>query len=489
MASTEARQSGVAPGQRLTEAKALCSDLILRECDDILYTNAQKQLIQNLIHCSPKVASAGLGEFSLDASGLSHIGGETKFGHNILKVCARNGFLDAHIGVADTIFAALVASRLKSKKIFSVPAGQDAQFLAPLSINHLALEPEIKEVLISLGIKSMGQLAQLPVDSLVERFGEAGKTAHNLVCGLDLRYPTTPELPKRFECSIDLGGAISSLNETIFALKSMLDRLTTEIKLAGLWVEELTVSFFNEDDLLSNRSLGLIRPSNQAKFLLEVIRLSLEAEPLAREFTSIKLCISRFSQELWQQNQIDNSVISATASERTLSTPLILLLQRFLTRLGGDNTVKPVPSDHYSFEDAGVWAPVVKESYEEAILPIDSNYLLTGGAYATGIASDPVLRKCTNTTQVIVELKDSVPSAINYQREWYRVKHITVPEYLSSHWWDNATAKTYYRVLMEPTRKERNDRSNTLLMHRTSLLALLAYDQKGNIWCIEGLYD
>jgi nucleotidyltransferase/DNA polymerase involved in DNA repair len=516
MCSKEANKKGVAPGQRLTEAKALCSDLILRECDDVLYTNVQKQLTQDLISCSPKVASQHPGEFSLDASGLLHIGGEIKFCHGVLKVCAKAGFPDAHIGIADTTFAAMVASRLKNKKMFAIPRGQDAQFLAPLSIVHLGVEPEVEETLINLGVKSLGQLAQLPVDSLIERFGEAGKLAHDLVRGWDLRYPTIPEAPKRFECSIDMGGAISSLNETIFALKSILDRLTAELKRDGLWAEELIVSFFNEDDLLSERSLKFIRSSNQAKFLLEVIRLSLEAEPLLREFTKITLCISRFSSELWEQNQIDDLAISTVSSERKLSPPLILLLQRFLTRLGEHKAVKPVPSDHYDFEDAGVWVPLVKESYSDAVIPIDNDYLLAGRASTISMleASGPVLRKCTGITQVIVELKDAVPSAINYQTKWYRVRHITTPEYLSSNWWDNAATKTYYKVLVEPASRgavcsaqmragtpalpvensesehfDTNYRRGAPPVRLPFLFMLLVHDQTRNAWFIEGLYD
>jgi protein ImuB len=480
MCSEEATHKGVRPGQRLSEAKAVCPNLILRECDDILYANAQKQLVQDLIGCSPRVASEEIGEFSLDASGLIHIGGETTFCHNVLKLCARAGFPDAHIGIADSTFAAMVASRLRRKKLYVVPKGQDSKFLAPLSIIHLELAPEVQETLIHLGVKSMGQLAQLPVDSLVERFGETGKLTHDLARGVDLRYPTTPEAPKRFEYSIDMGGAISSLNDTMFALKSMLDRMATELERDGLWVDELTVSFFNEDDLLSERPVRLIRSSTQPKFLLEVIRLSLEADPLVREFTKIKLVVSRFSTALWEQSQIDTPDISS--SEKNLSTPLVLLLQRFLTRLGEHKAVKPIPSDHYNLENAGVWIPVAQTSSagttpKDAVIPIDIDYLQN--ITSSMEASDLVLRKCNNT-QVIVELEDSTPSAVHFQKQWYRIKDITTPEYLSGDWWDSNSAKTYYKVLAEPAGK--------VSINATALM-LLSHDEHNNGWFVEGLYD
>jgi len=373
-----------------------------------------------------------------------------------------------------------------------VPKGQDSKFLAPLSIIHLELEPQLQDTLVHLGVKSIGQLASLPVDSLVERFGDTGKSIHDLARGIDLRYPTLPEVPKRFEYSIDMGGAISSLNDTMFALKSILDRLANELEREGLWVDELTASFFNEDELISQRPLRLIRSSSQAKFLLEVVRLSLEADPLMREFTKIKLFVSRFSAQTWEQGQIDSPEISSP--EKNISAPLVLLLQRFLSRLGEHKAVKPIPSDHYNFEDAAVWVPVVQEgaqSQKSAIIPIDIDYLINNAP--TMASTDLVLRKCTDNIQIIVELENSTPSAVNYQRQWYRIRHITTPEYLSGEWWGSNSAKTYYKVLAEPATRSSavsvSDSKDDLALSDITSLMLLSYDQYNDSWFLEGLYD
>src|SRR5580700_10476827 len=53
MCSAQAAKSGVYPGMRLTEAQAECSNLSWRECDDKLYGQAQQQLINELVACSP----------------------------------------------------------------------------------------------------------------------------------------------------------------------------------------------------------------------------------------------------------------------------------------------------------------------------------------------------------------------------------------------------------------------------------------------------
>ena len=47
--STQAAQKNVAPGMKLSEARAVCADVVWREWDDRLYQEAQKNLIQQLI--------------------------------------------------------------------------------------------------------------------------------------------------------------------------------------------------------------------------------------------------------------------------------------------------------------------------------------------------------------------------------------------------------------------------------------------------------
>lgn len=503
MCSKEASKHNISPQMRLSEAKAVCSQLVLRELDRELYLNAQSQLTDILTSCSPKVTAQELGDFLLDASGLLHLGGESKFCHNVLKVCSRAGFTDAYIGIADSAFAATVATRLTAKHLYMVPAGKDAEFLAPLSIKHLRLDPDIESSLLNLGIKSMGQLVNLPVQSLVQRFGTEGRLAHELAQGRDSRNPTVPEPELKFECWADMGGAISLLNETTFALKAMLDQLTADLKQHGLWAEELVVSLYNEDDKFNERTLKLIRPSNHAKFLLQVIKLSLEADPLEREFTRIKISISRFSKELWEQPPIDENTIkplmhrdesrlslnqrsanNGSGGTAKLPSSLLLLLQRFMTSMGSSMTATAVASDHYTLDQAGTWMPVTAKSFSDSIIPINLDYI-TRDSEAGFMPSDMVLRR--NSAQVLVELKDDVPAAVNYQRQWYRIKSITRPEHLSVFWWDKLSSKDYYRILVEPattrpTLEKQSDSQQVYLM-------LLTHDRQSGAWRVEGFFD
>lgn len=463
--------------------------------DELFYQTIQRNLVIDLISCSPRVKAQEPGIILLDASGLSLRGGENKFCHHVLKTCSLTGFTDAYISIADSAFAAMVVSRSTNRRIHIVPPGSDAKFLAPLSIEHLNLEPEIQDTLIVLGIKTMGQLANLPVAELNERFSKKGEIIWKpweLSQGIDSCQPTVPEPEKIFQCFLELGGATDSFNEIVFALKSMLDRLTTDLKQEGLLVQELVLSLYHETKKFDERTLELIRPTHEAKFLLEVIRLSLAAKTLERELTGIKLRVSRFTQEEWKQTNLDKlptakvpaskNIKNESTTSNKLTTAELLLLQRFNARLGKNKIFTAKSNDQYISENAGVWIPVTDQSIQQNILPMDMAYLKNKAQEQ--MIADLILRPTLPPPAVLVQLKDAKPAAINYKKRWYKIKSVSEPEYLSCQWWSKAIAKDYYKILVAPADLDPIKQNNQSL-----LLMLLTYDRLKNNWCIEGVYD
>jgi len=565
MCSLEANLRHIYPGMKLSEARAVCADVVWRERDDKLYTDAQKKLVRTLITCSPKVTAEEPGLFLLDASGLKHLGGEGKFCRDVLKLSSQSGFIDGHVGIADSAFAAMVATRFKQKRWYLVPGEEDASFLAPLPIQHLPVSEDMQEALLGLGIKSMGQFAQLPENSLVERFGSEGSIAYALALGRDPRRPTLPPLQREFQCSMELGAPVELLNETLFVLKSMLDRLMDELKQAGLWADELIVSFYNDNDKFDERPIKLIRPSNHGKFLLEVVKLSLEAQPLKREFTGVGLAVSRFSEESWEQISYrtgeeppaakrgrrteasrdedagalaakysepttarsrrpasvlsrggadavsDGALVSKSSAARTgeepsaakrgrrteasrdedagvlKSEPTMLLLQRFMTRLGEEALVHPMANDQYLPEHAGVWLPVLQPPAARSVLPVNADYTRQNGDQEAP-ASGLVCRNTPEPIPVFVELQGAYPAAITYHGQWYLVKKITMPERLSGLWWERPVQKSYYIALIEP-KKGNGSNAGSAREPANYSLVLLVRDHQEDGWFLEGFFD
>ena len=85
---------------------------------------------------------------------------------------------EARVGVADGLFAAVLAARAE----LIVPAGGTADFLAPWSVATLA-RPDLAVTLQRLGITTLGMLAALPAASISDRFGADAAACHAVARG------------------------------------------------------------------------------------------------------------------------------------------------------------------------------------------------------------------------------------------------------------------------------------------------------------------
>lgn len=88
------------------------------------------------------------------------------------------------LGVADGVFAASLAARLGTV----VPAGKTLEFLAPWPIDVLG-DAELCDVLVRLGLSTLGRFAALPAADVLARFGAAGARCHRVARGLDGELP------------------------------------------------------------------------------------------------------------------------------------------------------------------------------------------------------------------------------------------------------------------------------------------------------------
>src|SRR5262249_12250488 len=69
-----------------------------------------------------------------------------------------------------------------------VPAGEEAMFLAPLSVGELwGVGPKTAEALTALGIRTIGDLARRSAVELAERFGKNGYDIARRARGIDER--------------------------------------------------------------------------------------------------------------------------------------------------------------------------------------------------------------------------------------------------------------------------------------------------------------
>jgi protein ImuB len=114
-----------------------------------------------------------------------------------------------------------------------VPAEGGAAFLASFPV--LALErPELADLLVRLGIRTLGQLAALPATDVLARFGPEGAVAHRLARGLEERPVSGRAPPPDLVVSKELDPPAARLDTAAFAAKALASELHQRLRGLGL---------------------------------------------------------------------------------------------------------------------------------------------------------------------------------------------------------------------------------------------------------------
>ena len=95
----------------------------------------------------------------------------------------------AGVGVADGLFAAVLAARaaLDGAPVV-VPAGETPPFLAPWPVATLE-RPELADLLVRLGVRTLGGFAALPGPRVLARFGEEATRCQRVARGTEGELP------------------------------------------------------------------------------------------------------------------------------------------------------------------------------------------------------------------------------------------------------------------------------------------------------------
>lgn len=239
-----ARAAGVRRGMRVRQARAVCPSLtVLADAPD-----RDSRMFESIAAGLDDVAAAvevlrpGLVAVDARAAARYH-GDEAGAAELLIDAAARRG-VDCLAGIADEISTALIAARVGAV----VPAGQGRQFLAGLAVSQLMAETalgcdrDVVESLSQLGIRTLGDLAALPLTAVTTRFGMAGAHCHRIAAAVPERR-VAPELPVAgLAVAITPEDPIGRVDEAAFIARSLAAKLHQRLKDAALVCHRLAVA-------------------------------------------------------------------------------------------------------------------------------------------------------------------------------------------------------------------------------------------------------
>ncbi|APT90083.1 hypothetical protein CSPHI_02225 [Corynebacterium sphenisci DSM 44792] len=242
--SGAARAAGVRRGMARRRAQALCPGLRLAEADPVREAACFEPVLAALGEVAAAVEALRPGLVAVAAAGVARYhGGEERAGELLADAAALAG-AEARLGAADDLVAAVLAARRGAL----VPPGRTGAFLRTVSLAELAAEEslgfpaELGRTWAELGLRTLGELAELPAADVAGRFGAAGARWHRVARGDAGRAPAPTPPPRDLAVRHVPEEPVTRVDEAAFLARSLAARLHAELRGRGLACDRLAVA-------------------------------------------------------------------------------------------------------------------------------------------------------------------------------------------------------------------------------------------------------
>jgi protein ImuB len=213
--------------------------VIVRDADVAAEARTFEMLARAMEKLTPRVELERPGRLSFPTRGPSrYFGGDEALVVQVRAATASAGLCEvpARVGIAGSRFAARVAARHDTV----VPAGATPEFLASWPVRVLG-DPDLADLLVRLGLRTLDAFAALPPASVLARFGPGGARAHRLARGLDLHPPVLGPSPPELVETHEFEPPAERVDVATFVAKTMADHLLTALASRGLACTQVLV--------------------------------------------------------------------------------------------------------------------------------------------------------------------------------------------------------------------------------------------------------
>jgi len=281
--SGPARAEGVRLGQRRREAQACCPELVVVAEDAARDARSFEPVVLAIAGFTPRVELTRPGVCALPARAPArYFGGEASLVEKVCNTVAGAVMAVAgaaagaapeppcRVGIADGPFAA----RLAAREGVIVPHGEVPAWLRHFEVEVLGL-PELADVLRRLGIRTLGEFAELDEGAVLARFGSEGGFAHRLARGLDERPLALGDPPADLTVCRVLDPPADRADALSFVAVGLADELVGHLGPRGLAATQLLVEAETEHGESLQRWWRGDRPFT-ARAMVDRVRWQLE---------------------------------------------------------------------------------------------------------------------------------------------------------------------------------------------------------------------
>ena len=344
-ASYEARAFGVRSAMPTGRARRACPNAVFLPPRFDRYAEKSHEVMAILESVSPLVEQLSIDEAFVDVRGARRSHGDGRAVAAMLKarVHAETG-LTLSVGVATTKFLAKLASDLsKPDGLLVIDPGREIAFLAPLPVTRLwGVGPATFRKLDRMGVRTIGDVAELPEDALVAALGAAlGRHLHQLAHNDDDREVVTDRAVKSIGAEDTFDTDVYTLEACGRELVRLADRVGTRLRDAGLVARTVTLKIRFGNFETRTRSRTLPEPTELTATVAHTARALLDGFAVERGVRLLGVSLSHLDcadevQQVFALNDDDVEARRRNDQQSALEHATDAVRQRF-----GTSAVRP----------------------------------------------------------------------------------------------------------------------------------------------------
>lgn len=285
-ANYAARKFGIRAAMPVGRAKRMAPNAIFVSPDHHRYSEISAQVMQIFASFTPLVEPLSLDEAFLDITGAQRLlGTPREIGQAIRKRVQQECGITCSVGIAPNKFIAKLASgHCKPNGLLEIKEDRILTFLHPLPVSDLwGVGPKLSEQLQKLGLKTVSDVANTPLDTLKRALGEAtGEHLYELSWGRDFRSVIPEEPDKSISAAETFSYDIDDPEIILREYLRLTEKASARLREKELFAKTISIKVRFADFSTITRSKTLPLPISSTQEIYQVVKDLYKALKLER---------------------------------------------------------------------------------------------------------------------------------------------------------------------------------------------------------------
>ena len=359
-----------------------------------------------------------------DVAGLERLIGKPDViaGNILSRLKTQN--ISGNVAVADTVDSAILLARQKKGLNHTVASPAEFQQL-PLST--LGIENDSIGIFNELGINNIEDLRSIPVDDLINRYGQHFRKVIDVIEQNNKGFLTPNIKESNVRWNYELDFPVDDFEQLIFIVNHGLDKLLGQIDGYGLSTEQLDIAFKLNNKTHRKYKIKTSFPTLEKTFWLKLINLRVSLDAPEAAILSVTV-VAHFTKPRPGQKGL-------YAVSRPEPESLLLTVNKLKKLVGGENVGIPVLLNQ-RLSETFTLDPDLLPQGKESVEIRSEKAIISFIYYRPPVRAEVLVRE---GRLIFIKTRDFSGHAIKYSGVWKA----------NSKWWDKSWKTQEWDVEIE----------------------------------------